>query len=98
VVVTLDDYAWLEQPFAGRPVVLGLRPEDIAVAAGGGIALAPILIEPTGSDMLLRLPFAGTDITARVQRDTAVRLGQKLQFDFNLANVSVFCPVDQRRL
>jgi multiple sugar transport system ATP-binding protein len=97
-VVPLGDYAWLEQPVAGRPVVLGLRPEDIAVAEGAGIALTPILIEPTGSDMLLRLPFGGTDITARVQRDMAVRLGQKLQFDFNLANASVFCPVTQRRL
>jgi multiple sugar transport system ATP-binding protein len=101
VTLPLDEYAWSERPVAGRPVVFGLRPEDICPSGGdlnSALALAPILVEPTGSDLLLRLPFAGAEVTARVPRNTMAQLGRSMEFAFNLRNVSVFCAVSERRI
>ena len=101
VVLPLRDYAWAAVPAEGRPVVLGIRPEDVGIDAGRTpfvTTLAPTLIEQTGADTLLRLPFAGNEITARVHRDHDAAVGKAERFGFDLSHASVFCPVTERRL
>ena len=100
-VLPLEHYAWSAAPEPGSAVLLGLRPEDIGLATAGApfiAELAPILVEPTGADLLLRLEFGGTEITARLDRDASVAIGQKLPFGFDLRRASVFCARSGRRL
>lgn len=97
----LDEYAWSSPPEQGRPVVLGLRPEDVGLADHDAPyvgTFVPTLVEPTGADLLLRLPFAGTEIAARVDRDADVRIGQPARFAFDLRRVSVFSAHTEQRL
>jgi multiple sugar transport system ATP-binding protein len=69
----------LEQPAAravsggaSRRVVLGVRPEDLAMAApgqlnqGGGVPARVELVELLGGEALLHLDSGGVDLTARV--------------------------------
>ena len=100
-VLPLRDYAWAAVPAEGRAVVLGIRPEDVGIDTGRTpfvANLAPSLIEPTGSDTLLRLPFAGGEITARVHRDHDAAIGRSARFGFDLSHASVFCPDGGSRL
>ena len=81
--------------------MLGIRPEDVGVAGGHDAfvtTMTPMLVEPTGSDTLLRLPFAGTEITARVHRDHHAVVGAAASFAFDLSHVSVFCRETGDRL
>jgi multiple sugar transport system ATP-binding protein len=59
---------------------------------------APSQIERTGPDLLLTLPFAGTEITARVDRAAALAVGQPAPFALDLHHVSVFCAEAGHRL
>jgi multiple sugar transport system ATP-binding protein len=100
-LLPLDRYAWAAPPAEGRPAVLGIRPEDVGVAGGGDAfvtTMTPMLVEPTGSDTLLRLPFAGTEITARVHRDHDAVVGEAASYAFDLSHASVFCPETGGRL
>jgi multiple sugar transport system ATP-binding protein len=101
VILPLGHYAWAAAPAAGRDVVLGLRAEDVGMPTGAApfvASLVPILVEPTGADTLVRLPFAGGEITARVDRDQDVIVGRALPVAFNLARASVFCRHSGQRL
>jgi multiple sugar transport system ATP-binding protein len=70
----------------GRAVVLGIRPEDIAVrAAKGGApgadATLPArvdLVEPTGSEALLYASAAGHDVAVRADRGTLPSAGSEV--------------------
>jgi multiple sugar transport system ATP-binding protein len=64
---------------AGRPVFLGIRPEDIAVVAPSSIvpgteSSLPArvdLVEPTGNEALLYATAASHDVAIRMQRTSA---------------------------
>ena len=100
-VLPIPDYPWAAPPAQGRAVLLGIRAEDIGIDTGRvsfATTLAPTLIEPTGSDTLLRLPFAGGTVTARVHRDHDAAVGRQARFGFDLSHASVFCRESERRL
>jgi multiple sugar transport system ATP-binding protein len=81
----------------GRPVRVGIRPEDI-VPEGHGIrparALslhAPVwLTEPLGNETLLVIPFGGGEAMARMYRPRPVAVGEHLRFDLDLDRVHLF--------
>jgi multiple sugar transport system ATP-binding protein len=61
--------AWLGplEGQVGRDVILGIRPEDLRLTEpGGGIPATVELAEPLGSELLLHVRAAGTDLTARL--------------------------------
>jgi multiple sugar transport system ATP-binding protein len=101
MVLPLGEYRWSAPAEDGRPVVLGLRPEDIRIAAAdeaGAVTLVPALIEPTGPDLLVRLALAGTEITARLDRAAAIRVGEPARFALDLRRASLFCNASGERL
>ena len=71
---------------SGRAVILGIRPEDIAVRAADGTnggADASVraridLVEPTGSEALLYASAAGHDIAVRAERETLPPIGSEV--------------------
>jgi ABC-type sugar transport system ATPase subunit len=63
---------------ASRRVVLGVRPEDLAIAApgrlnqGGGVPARVELVELLGGEALVHLDSGGVDLTARVPAPLSV--------------------------
>jgi multiple sugar transport system ATP-binding protein len=87
-------------PYAGGPVILGIRPEDLyeeSAGPGGGMR-APMrfriqAVEPLGAETLLMLAAgSGEEITARIGRDTGLRLGEEADLFLDTGAIHLFDP------
>ncbi len=101
IALPLPEYVWTERPHEGRPVVLGIRPEDVGLPddddSAAFLATAH-LVQPTGSDTLARLVIAGGELTARFHRDNVPNVGENVHISLDLRNAAIFCPITERRL
>ncbi|TAK46331.1 MAG: sn-glycerol-3-phosphate ABC transporter ATP-binding protein UgpC [Betaproteobacteria bacterium] len=76
---------------AGREVVVGVRPEHLAVGADG-LPATVVVVEPTGADTQIFCKLAGTDITAVVRErhefhpGVPIRLTAQLTYLFDPAS------------
>ncbi|MGH8713379.1 MAG: ABC transporter ATP-binding protein, partial [Casimicrobiaceae bacterium] len=81
---------------AGRNLIFGLRPEEIAEGddASGALSARVVAVEPLGAETLLVLAPAGTEIelVARVNRDSRARVGDRISLRLNLAPMHLFDP------
>ena len=59
---------------AGRKVLVGVRPEHLAVDSSG-VPVEVVVVEPTGADTQIFCKLAGTDVTAVVRERHAFRPG-----------------------
>ncbi len=93
-------------PEPGR-VLLGLRPEDIALAgdaAGGTTSSGPIVevgvarVEFNGADVLATLRLGSNRLAARLPASPPIREGDSLRAILNLARASWFDPDHGRAL
>lgn len=82
------------QPYLGRDITLGVRPEDLEL---GGDSGSPNsfegkieLVEPVGSDIFLELDVGGTPLTARVNANLIFKQGDNARFTFNPDRVHAF--------
>ncbi|MDQ0392079.1 ABC transporter ATP-binding protein [Labrys monachus] len=82
---------------AGRPVTLGVRPEDIVPqghgvmpANGHGFSAPVVLTESLGNETLLFAQFAGQEVTSRMQQPRIVRDGETLSFSLNKNRLHLF--------
>ena len=89
------------QEFAGKPVVLGLRPEDIQIAQASPNAFAAIvdLVEPAGATVDLHLETGAHRIVSRSRegRD-GVEAGHRSEFEVDTRKVRLFDPASGRRI
>jgi multiple sugar transport system ATP-binding protein len=60
---------------AGREVLVGVRPEHLAVDSGG-VPVEVVVVEPTGADTQIFCKLAGTDVTAVVRERHTFRPGE----------------------
>jgi multiple sugar transport system ATP-binding protein len=79
------------------PVILGVRPEDLAEGPrpGGATLRAEVVaVEPLGAETLLvlRLPGVDQDVTARVGRDARARRGEVAAVSLDPAALHLFDP------
>ncbi|HWU00753.1 MAG TPA: sn-glycerol-3-phosphate ABC transporter ATP-binding protein UgpC [Terriglobales bacterium] len=90
----------------GQKVVLGIRPETIALAQPGTApdarhadfeALVEVL-EPTGADTLASLKLGDDAITARLRPSDLQQAGSIARFRAEIARASLFDPESGRRL
>jgi multiple sugar transport system ATP-binding protein len=79
----------------GREVVVGVRPEHLAVADRGVPAVVE-LVEPTGADTQIFCKLAGTDVTAVVRERHEFKPGERICLDPLLT--FVFDPASGARL
>jgi multiple sugar transport system ATP-binding protein len=83
---------------AGRNLIFGLRPEEIAEGAvaaprGAMLPVRVVAVEPLGAETLLVLSAGGdSEIVARVNRDSHARPGDMLDVSLDLAAMHLFDP------
>ncbi|WP_440091177.1 ABC transporter ATP-binding protein [Pseudomonas putida] len=87
----------------GREIILGIRPEQIALGAADGNGLPAIraevqVIEPTGPDLLVFVTLNQTKVCCRLAPDVACRVGDTLNLQFDPARVLLFDAANGERL
>jgi multiple sugar transport system ATP-binding protein len=94
------------QDFAGKPVLLGVRPEEIRIVEpskaekySGSFPAIIDLIEVVGAEANLYLQTGAHALIFRTQRGADHRqAGQRAHFQLNLNKLCLFDPVSTRRL
>ena len=90
--------------YAGRDVILGVRPEQITDMSsahgdvGQELGCLIDLVEPTGPDTLLTTRLNGAAVTCRTHPREAVLPGQTMQLSFNLSKAAMFGPANGERI
>ena len=90
--------------YAGRDVILGVRPEQITDMSsahgdvGQELGCLIDLVEPTGPDTLLTTRLNGAAVTCRTHPREAVLPGQTMQLSFNLSKAAMFDPANGERI
>jgi multiple sugar transport system ATP-binding protein len=84
-------------PFDGKPVVFGLRPEDIydpkyeaPDIIGEKVTASIEVTELMGNEIFVFLKSGDQDFVARVDPRTNFRMGDKVEITFNMGNMHVF--------
>lgn len=89
-----------------QPVILGLRPEHFseederltAQAEGTLLSASVAVVEPTGADILLRLPLGEQEVTARVGPKCAVAAGERLALRVDMGRAILFDAKTEQRI
>ena len=92
--------------WAGKPILLGIRPEAITDPEGADRKSGNIVAfanrvgvtEPAGSDTFVTMPLSGKDIVARMRADAAVAPGQVFDFAVNMEKAVAFDPATEERI
>jgi len=94
-------------PREGRPVILGVRPEDVrptvGAAGGGGMAgvrLRLDLVEPVGQELLVSAHSEGgaQEVTARLAPGSQVEPGQEITLSFDPDALHFFDAETRKRI
>ena len=88
-------------PFVDRPIIAGIRPEDIyetatqpGCARPAGVTASIVAVEPLGAEtlLMLSLPAQSEECIARVGRDTLRRHGEAATLFLDAAALHLFDP------
>ncbi|SRR5579862_418485 len=91
------------KPYAGKDVILGIHPKEIAVAgekAGGCVFQAVVdSVEPLGSETIFRVQTGGHTVVcrARASADHGDE-GRRMRFEMNPAKAHLFDPATTSRI
>jgi len=86
------------EPYIGRPVVFGVRPEDMAARAGGGggantLAARAEVVETLGAETFVYLSCGPHSIVARMEApERPLAVGEMLEVDLKMTKTHVFDP------
>jgi multiple sugar transport system ATP-binding protein len=80
--------------YAGRSIVLGIRPEDFRADATGALELTVNRVESLGSELMAYLDGGepGVEITARLERSSHVQEGSPARLAVGLERLYFFDP------
>jgi len=83
----------------GRPVTIGLRPEDLKLSGDGPIRLRTELLERLGADTIIHGRLGdGTPLVTRAPGALALRLGESVGLTIAPAHIHLFDAESARRL
>ena len=101
-LLPLNGYRFRDVPNGERDVVVGIRPEHVALArddAGGHtIEAETLFMEPMGADTLGWFQFGEHRIAARLAPQVARGINGRVRLAFDLEHVSLFDPTKEARL
>ncbi len=93
------------QAYAGKPVILGIRPEDIKDPnyIPPGIFAQPVegridVTELMGNEIYLYVNSGEHNFVARVDPRTSARMGDRTQLVFNMQNMQLFDPETEQAI
>jgi multiple sugar transport system ATP-binding protein len=81
-----------------RPVICGIRPENLLVGAAEGLQAAVTLVEPTGSETHVVGKVGELELTCVARERVALKLGQKVKLAITGSAGHFFDPDSQQRL
>jgi multiple sugar transport system ATP-binding protein len=96
--VALDGYRFAAAPAIGAAVTLGIRPEHIALGAGGGVAATVELVEPMGADSLVWCRCGATSLSVRLDGERCAPPGTDIRLAFSPDRLSLFDAASGERL
>jgi multiple sugar transport system ATP-binding protein len=100
--VPLNGYRFRSSPAAGQDVVVGIRPEHLALArneAGeNAIDTEALFMEPMGADTLGWFQFGEHRLSARLVPQVARGLSGRVRLSLNADHLSLFDPSSEARL
>jgi multiple sugar transport system ATP-binding protein len=94
----LHGYAFAAPPADGRPVVLGVRPEHIALDAAAAIEARVRLVEPMGPNQILWLDVDGTTLAVNAASAPPIAADAQVRVAIDLARASLFDAHTELRL
>ena len=80
-----------------RPIILGVRPEDVSLAPGG-IPARVDLVEPLGQELLIYASAGGQELTARMAPGVRAEVGTDIHLGFEPTGLHAFDPESGERL
>ncbi|MBX5133318.1 sn-glycerol-3-phosphate ABC transporter ATP-binding protein UgpC [Rhizobium lentis] len=83
---------------AGRPLVLGIRPEDIALGGEDGVDAIVRVVEPTGSETHVAVEVEGKELTWVVRERVELAPEQRIKLSLSSPKVHFFDQQTQQRL
>ena len=84
---------------AGRPVILGIRPEDLELGSQPDLALDVDGIEALGADTVVHGRLgSGAKLSVRLDGARLPRSGDRLSLQVEPINLHLFSMVDGRRM
>jgi len=84
---------------AGRgKVIMGIRPEDVSLADGDGVAGEIYVVEPLGRDDLIDVRIGDLHVHLLVDPTLRLRIGQNVHLKFNTEKVQFFDPETEKSL
>ncbi|MFY1709394.1 ABC transporter ATP-binding protein [Tritonibacter scottomollicae] len=83
--------------YAGREVLIGIRPEHCARDPQGAVPVGVDVVEPTGPDTLIVFSAGGTEVVARLDPH-ATEVGQQDRFAVKTEKVVLFDPETEVRI
>ena len=92
--------------WAGKDILLGIRPEAITDPEGADRKSGNIqnlrnrvaITEPAGSDTFVTMNLSGKDVIARMRADASVAPGQVFDFAVNMEKAVAFDPKSEERI
>ncbi|CAB3779498.1 ABC transporter ATP-binding protein [Pararobbsia alpina] len=99
IVIDASRYAFISAPVFGKPVVAGVRPEDLHIGTGEAKQRGTVsLVEPMGNHRVVWLDYAGKAL-ASIAGDTGVaELDASLGFTIDPQHMSLFDEASGQRL
>lgn len=105
-LISLGQITATQRAFVGKPIILGLRPEQLTDPASAHAAHPNIqfltatitITEPTGPDTLVTVILNGVKTVARCHPRTAGVAGQSAQLSLDPSKALLFDPVTEKRL
>ncbi|WP_138466150.1 ABC transporter ATP-binding protein [Poseidonocella sp. HB161398] len=82
----------------GRGLVLGIRPESIALDGSGGVPARILVTEPTGAETHVIARIAGQDCACLLRERVELRPGSTVGLRFDAAAAHFFDPETEQRL
>jgi multiple sugar transport system ATP-binding protein len=105
--ICLADTSWLPLPQpprtaqSGQEVTLGIRPETVTLANGGGqphLEATIDVLEPTGADTIAVATVNGVPLTARLKPGEVREVGRPVRLAVDMSRASLFDPRTELRI